>query len=75
MDFFQKVLVGFGEYAMALEKKPFACKCGNNADFIWKTRHGKKTNIHGFYCWLKLHQLHSEVLPIVKTKNKVVYGG
>ena len=57
MDFFQKVLVGFGEYAMALEKKPFACKCGNNADFIWKTRHGKKTNIHGFYCWLKLHQL------------------
>jgi len=57
MDFFQKVLVGFGEYAMALKKKPFACKCGNNADFIWKTRHGKKTKIHGFYRWLELHQL------------------
>ncbi len=57
MDFFQKVLVGFGEYAMALKKKPFACKCGNDADFIWKTRHGKKTKIHGFYRWLELQQL------------------
>jgi len=57
MDFFQKVLVGFGEYAMALKKKPFACKCGNEAAFIWKTRHGKKTKIHGFYRWLELQQL------------------
>jgi len=57
MDFFQKVLVGFGEYAMALKKKPFACKCGNDAYFIWKTRHGKKTKIHGFYSWLELQQL------------------
>ncbi len=57
MDFFQKVIVGFGEYAMALKKKPFACKCGNNTDFIWKTRHGKETKIHGFYRWLKLQQL------------------
>ncbi len=57
MDFFQKVLVGFGEYAMALKKKPFTCKCGNDEDFIWKTRHGKKTNVHGFYCWIELFQL------------------
>lgn len=56
-DFFQKVLVGFGEYAMALKKKPFACNCGNDVDFIWKTRHGKKTKIHGFYRWLELQQL------------------
>lgn len=56
-DFFQKTLVGFGEYAMALKKKPFTCKCGNDKKFIWKTRHGKKTNIHGFYGWLKLRQL------------------
>jgi hypothetical protein len=56
-DFFQKVLIGFGEYVMALKKKPFACKCGNDADFIWKTRHGKKTKIHGFYRWLELQQL------------------
>jgi hypothetical protein len=56
-DFFQKVLVGFGEYSMALQKKPFACKCGNDANFIWKTRHGKSTKIHGFYRWLELNQL------------------
>jgi hypothetical protein len=45
MDCFQKVLVGFGEYAMALKKKPFTCKCGNDADFIWKTRHGKELKV------------------------------
>ena len=56
-DFFQKVTVGFGEYSMALKKKPFTCKCGNNEAFIWKTRHGKKTKIHGFYRWLELRQL------------------
>lgn len=57
VDFFQKVLVGYGEYAMALKKKPFSCNCGNDTDFIWKTRHGKKTKIHGFYSWLELQQL------------------
>lgn len=56
-DFFQKVLLGFGEYAMSLKSKPFSCKCGNNEKFIWKTRHGKKTKIHGFYSWLELRQL------------------
>ena len=56
-DFFQKVLVGFGEYAMALKSKPFSCQCGNNEYFIWKTRHGKKTKIHAFYSWLELRQL------------------
>lgn len=41
-DFFQKVLVGFAEFEMGLAKKSFACKCcGNDADFIWKTHHGK----------------------------------
>ena len=57
MDFFQKVLVGFGKYAMSLERKPFSCKCGNDTEFIWKTRHGKQTKIHGFYCWITLQQL------------------
>jgi len=57
MDYFQKILVGFGEYAMSLKQKPFTCKCGNDADFIWKTRHGKTTKIHGFYRWLELQQL------------------
>lgn len=56
-DFFQKVLIGFGEYAMACKKKPFSCKCGNDTDFTWKTRHGKKTKIHAFYRWVELQQL------------------
>ena len=45
-DFIQKVLLGLGEYAMALKKKPFSCDCcGNDEEFIWKTRHGKETKI------------------------------
>jgi hypothetical protein len=56
-DFFQKVIVGFGEYSMALKTKPFTCKCGNKTEFKWKTRHGKTTKIHGFYHWFLLHQL------------------
>jgi hypothetical protein len=57
-DFFQKVLVGFGEHAMTLRKKPFACVCcGNDEDFTWKTRHGKQTKIHAFYRWVEIQQL------------------
>jgi hypothetical protein len=57
-DFFQKVLIGYGEHAMALKRKPFACGCcGNDEDFTWKTRHGKETRIHGFYRWVSLQQL------------------
>ena len=57
-DFFQKVLVGFGEHAMTLRKKPFACGCcGNDEDFTWKTRHGKQTKIHAFYRWVEIQQL------------------
>ena len=56
-DFFQKVLVGFGEHVMALKKKPFACSCGNDREFTWKTRHGKKTKIHAFYRLVELQQL------------------
>ena len=57
-DFFQKVLVGFGEHAMTLKKKPFACGCcGNDEDFTWKTRHGRETKIHAFYRWMRLQQL------------------
>ncbi len=56
-DFIQKVLLGFGEHMMAQKEKPIACGCGNNRDFIWKTRHGKKTKIHAFYQWVELLQL------------------
>ena len=54
-DFIQKVLVGYGEYAMAQKKKPFACSyCGNNGEFTWKTKHGKKTKILTVYRWVQL---------------------
>ncbi len=45
-DFIQKVLVGFGESAIVHFRKPFCCdECGNDKEFIWKTRHGKETKI------------------------------
>ena len=57
-DFFQKILVGFAEYEMGLEKKSFSCKCcGNDGAFIWKTRHGKATNILTWFRWITLKQL------------------
>ncbi len=57
-DFFQKVLVGFGEYEMGLEKKSFSCRCcGNDSVFIWKTRHGKATKILTWFRWITLKQL------------------
>ena len=57
-DFFQKVLVGFGEHEMSLKKKSFACKrCGNDAEFVWKTRHGKATTILTWFRWITLKQL------------------
>jgi len=60
-DFFQKVLVGFGEYEMAQEKKSFACKCcGNDTRFIWKTRHGKATAILTWFRYITLKQLQVE---------------
>jgi hypothetical protein len=57
-DFIQKVLVGYGEYAMTLKKKPFACSCcGNDEGFTWKTKHGKETKILTVYRWVQLQQL------------------
>jgi len=57
-DFFQKVLVSFGEYEMGLKKKSFACKCcGNDTEFVWKTRHGKATTILTWFRWITLKQL------------------
>jgi hypothetical protein len=57
-DFFQKVLVGFGEYEMGLRKKSFACKCcGNDMEFVWKTRHGQATRILTWFRWISLKQL------------------
>jgi len=60
-DFFQKVLVAFGEYEMSREKKSFVCKCcGNDTKFIWKTRHGKATTILTWFRYITLKQLQVE---------------
>ena len=57
-DFFQKVLVGFAEYEMSLVRKSFSCACcGNDREFVWKTRHGKATKILSWFRWLTLQQL------------------
>lgn len=57
-DFFQKVLVGFAEYELSLPRKSFACTCcGNDRDFVWKTRHGKATTILTWFRWITLQQL------------------
>ena len=57
-DFIQKVLVGFGEYGMGLSRKPFCCdECGNDKEFIWKTRHGKETKILTVFQWVSMEQL------------------
>jgi hypothetical protein len=58
VDFFQKVLVGFAEYEMGLKEKLFSCdNCGNDSEFIWKTRHGKGTKILTWFRWITLQQL------------------
>ena len=45
-QFVQQVILEFAKEDMKMEVKPFRCeKCGQNINFIWKTRHGKKTGI------------------------------
>jgi hypothetical protein len=57
-DFVHKVLVAAAEYEMNLPQKSFACTgCGNDTEFVWKTRHGKATRILTWFRWLTLHQL------------------
>ena len=64
-DFFQKVLVGFGEYEMGLKKKSFACKCcGNDTEFVWKTRHGKATTILTWFRWITLQAITGAVQAV-----------
>jgi len=55
---FQSIIVAFAEYYMNLSIKPFKCdKCGNRQHFIWKTRHGKSTQILSMSGLIKLNQL------------------
>ena len=57
-DFVMKILLGYAEYVMKQEEKPFGCdNCGNTRAFIWKTRHGKPTQLLTIFRWVNLHQL------------------
>ena len=57
-DFLQKALTGYGELVMARSVKPFCCgRCGNDREFLWKTRHGKETKILTTFQWVVLQQL------------------
>ncbi len=57
-DFIQQVALGFGERAMGQSRKPFFCdRCGNDKEFVRKTRHGKETRILTVFQWVRLQQL------------------
>ena len=56
-DFIQAVLEQFVNVFMAQEKKPFLCDCGNDKDFIWKTRNAKTTKITTIFAELILAQM------------------
>jgi hypothetical protein len=56
-NFVQTVLREFAEHYMKMEEKPFVCeKCGNRTNFIWKTKHGKRTKIIALIQTIVLHQ-------------------
>jgi len=57
-DFFQNVLRKFAEHFIELETKPFCCeRCGNQKEFIWKTRVGKPTEVLTIFGVVRLGQL------------------
>jgi len=57
-DFITQVLRQFAEAAMQQAKKPFYCTgCGNNTNFIWKTRNAKKMILTTIFAALHLPQM------------------
>jgi hypothetical protein len=56
-DFFKSVLDVFAQHYMELPQKPFCCeRCGNQEEFVWKTRKGKPTKLLCIFGLLKLAQ-------------------
>lgn len=56
-DFFTRVLEVFAEHYMELAQKPFCCeRCGNQQEFVWKTRKGKSTALLSIFGLLRLAQ-------------------
>jgi len=56
-DFVKQALRQFADEAMGAVKKPFRCDCGNETDFIWKTRDAKSTLIRTLFGILTLPQM------------------
>lgn len=56
-DFVKISLEQFGDSFMKMTKKPFRCSCGNDIDFIWKTRDAKPMKITTIFADLLLPQM------------------
>lgn len=56
-DFMKTALEQFAEDFMKMEKKPFSCSCGNNRNFIWKTKDAKPMKITTIFADLILPQM------------------
>jgi hypothetical protein len=56
-DFAKTSLEQFGDSAMKDATKPFCCTCGNNRDFIWKTKDAKSMKITTIRGELELPQM------------------
>ena len=56
-DFVKTALEQFGEDFMKMERKPFHCSCGNDKDFIWKTKDAKPMKITTIFAELILPQM------------------
>ncbi len=56
-DLVIQTLRQFADEAMARTIKPFSCDCGNEVNFIWKTRDAKSTLVRTLYGVLTLPQM------------------
>lgn len=60
-DFIKVALVQFAEEIMKGEKKPFNCdRCGNDMNFIWKTRNAKDMKLTTIFAEVILPQMQVE---------------
>lgn len=56
-DFVKTVLAKFADDFMKMARKPFSCMCGNDRDFIWKTKDAKPMKITTIFADLTLPQM------------------
>ena len=57
VEFVKTVLIVFADKYMKMVRKPFSCTCGNNRNFIWKTKNAKPTTADTVYGSLELPQM------------------